>query len=74
MSSQQCPEQLLLRKGALENRGILDDSVREARQGTNLARALIQHVCAMRAAGYEDEVMVDGEIWGVEVRHKSRFC
>ena len=43
----------------------------DPRQGALLARAMIQHVCAMRAAGYKEEILVDGEVWGVEVKRKS---
>lgn len=46
--------------------------VRQARLGVVLARALIEHICRMQAAGYDNELVVDGELWNVGVRRKQR--
>ena len=48
-----------------------EDMPGEARLGAVLARALVQHISTMRAVGYEDEIVVDGDVWNVEVRRKS---
>jgi hypothetical protein len=40
----------------------------EGRLGAALARALIEHLSRMRAAGYHNEIVVDGELWTVEVK------
>ncbi len=50
-----------------------DSLTRETRMGTQLARALIGHICSVRAAGYDNEIMVDGEAWVVQVRRKTPF-
>ena len=71
MAIEQHPEQFHVGKGTSDETIRNDDLAGEARRGTDLARALIQHVCTMRADGYEDEIMVNGEVWGVEVKRKS---
>ena len=43
----------------------------EARRGAALARALIEHLSRMRAAGYDNELLVDDELWTVEVKRRS---
>lgn len=43
----------------------------EARCGAALARALVEHVCRMHAAGYDNEIVVDGEPWAVKVNGRT---
>ena len=43
----------------------------EAQLGDVLSRALIQHIRTMRAVGYEEEIVLNGEVWHVEVTRKS---
>ena len=50
----------------------VDDLAAEARYGEGLARALVEHVCRMRAAGYANDVVLEGDTWGVEVKRKAR--
>ena len=47
------------------------DLVAEARLGTGLARALVQHVVRMKAAGYDDDVVIDGEVWHLDLKRKA---
>ena len=39
--------------------------------GCDLARALIEHVSRMRAAGYDNELLIDGEIWTIQAKRSS---
>lgn len=43
----------------------------DARQGVALSRALIQHVWNIGAAGYDNEIVVDGEVWRLQATRKA---
>ena len=59
-------------KNATQTPGALfDDLAAEARYGQGLARALVEHVCRMRAAGYANDVVLEGETWGVDVKRRA---
>ena len=62
-----------VQRGGNASEATIDASnlVAEARLGTGLARALVQHVLRMRAAGYEDDIVVDGEVWHLELKRKA---
>ena len=49
----------------------LEDLQGEARLGEVLARAMIQHIRTMRAVGYEEEIVLNGEVWNVAITRKS---
>jgi hypothetical protein len=71
MTTDQVPEQ----QPAVNNRTTLtfnpDELLLEARAGLTLAKALVKHTSRMRASGYDNEVLVDGEVWTVTARRKS---
>ena len=71
MSIEQDSWQCQVSEGITDSKNSTDEITEEARQGVILARAMIQDVRAMRATGYKDEILVDSELWSVEVKRKE---
>ena len=68
MAATQVLEHLSTDVNALDLMTSAKEWCEDSRLGTDLARSLIQHVCRMRAGGYDNQIIVDGEIWVVQFK------